>query len=504
MESADRAYRKLLAHLSDAAVMSSTLSLLNWDQETHMPPGGADLRASQVAQLAELLQRRRSSRTLGRLIDEAQPVAEGLPPDADVVVILREAKRDHERATRIPPKLAAERARLRSLARTAWAEAREKGEFALFLPWLENVFRLMRRWGEALADGKGDAYDALLDDHEPGADAAALRAIFGPLESSLRALLGRILGTGRTVDTSPLARPCPVPVQRAFARSATEAIGFDYVRGALDDALHPFCSTLSPDDVRLTSRYQETAFADGFFSALHEAGHGIYEQGLRRDAYGTALAEASSYGVHESQSRLWENLVGRSLGFWRHFLPRAQAAFPSLSGVPLDAFHRALNEVQPSFIRVDADETTYNLHILLRFELEQALLSGDLEARDLPDAWNERFERSFGIRPPDDRQGCLQDVHWSISLVGYFPTYTLGNVYAAQIHERAAGDLGDLDAAFAKGEFAPLRGWLADRIHRHGRRYAPRELIEKATGAPPSPGPLLRHLERRAAEVYGV
>lgn len=504
MERAERAYRKLLAHLRDIATMQATVSLLNWDQETHMPPGGAGLRADQLAQLAELVQKRRSARALGRLLDEAAPVAEGRPPDADQAAILREARRDYDRAARIPPKLAAERARLRSLARVAWAEAREKKDYAIFLPWLAKTFDLMRRWGEALSQGESP-YDALLEDYEAGQTAAGLRAIFAPLEASLRALLRRVEASGREVDTAPLGRPCPVEAQRAFARSATAAIGFDYERGTLHDTLHPFCSTLAPGDIRLTSRYSETAFLDGFFSALHEAGHGIYEQGLPAERYGTPICEACSLGVHESQSRLFENLVGRSLGFWRHFLPRARAAFPgALDGIPAEAVYRAVNGVAPSFIRVDADELTYNLHIFLRFDLEQALVAKDLAPSDLPGAWNERFAKAFGMTPGHDAEGCLQDIHWSIGLVGYFPTYTLGNVYAAQLYDRARRDLGDLDAAFARGEFAPLKDWLHERIHRHGRRYHPATLIEKATGAPPSPEPLLSHLERRAAEVYGA
>ncbi|HEX5137630.1 MAG TPA: carboxypeptidase M32 [Planctomycetota bacterium] len=501
---AERAFRKLLDHLRDCGTLSATISLLDWDQETHMPPGGAALRATQLAQLAEVLHRKRSSRTLGRLLEEAQPLAEGRPPDSDEAAILREAKHDHDRATRIPAKLAAERAKLRSLAREAWADAREKRDFAIFLPWLTKVFHLMRRWGEALSRGESP-YDALVEDYEPGQTSAEIRNIFGPLETALRSLLRRIEASGRTVDTAPLSRPCPLDAQRAFAKTATTAIGFDYARGTLDDTLHPFCSTLSPDDIRLTSRYQERAFADGLYSALHEAGHGIYEQGLPKDHFGTPLCDACSFGVHESQSRLLENLVGRSLGFWRHILPLARKAFPgALDGATPEALYRAVNEVRPSFIRVDADEVTYNLHIFLRFDLEQALLRKDLAPEDLPGAWNERFKASFGMTPTDDAEGCLQDIHWSICLVGYFPTYTLGNVYAAQLFDRARKDLGDLDAAFARGEFGPLKDWLHERIHRHGRRYRAKELIERAAGALPSPEPLLSHLEGRAADVYGL
>jgi len=500
---AERAFRKLLDHLRDCRTLSSTFRLLNWDQETHMPPGGAPLRASQLAQIAEILHKKRSSKTLGRLLEDAQPVAESRAPDSDEAAILREVKHDYDRATRIPAKLAAERAKLRSLAREAWAEARGKRDFAIFLPWLAKVFHLSRRWGEALSQGESP-YDALLEDYEPGQTAAGIRAIFGPLETALRALLRRVQASGRVIDTSVLGRPCPVDGQRALARTATAAIGFDYQRGTLDDTLHPFCSTLSPDDIRLTSRYQERVFADGFYSALHEAGHGIYEQGLPKEHFGTPLCDACSYGIHESQSRLYENLVGRSLGFWRHFLPLAQEALPkALDGTHPETLYRAVNEMRPTLTRVDADEVTYNLHIFLRFDLEQAMLANDLAPKDLPAAWNERFEKSFGMRPEHDADGCLQDIHWSICLVGYFPTYTLGNVYGAQLFDRAKEELGDLDAAFARGEFAPLTRWLRERIHRHGRRYRPTELIRRATGALPSPEPLLSHLERRAAEVYG-
>jgi carboxypeptidase Taq len=504
MGKAEGAYRKLAGHLGETAVLQSSMSLLSWDQETHMPPGGAELRARQMAQLAGLLQRRRAAPTIGRLLDEARPLAERLPPDSEVAAVLREARRDYDRAKRIPPKLAAERADLRSRARQAWAQARANNDFEGFLPWLEKVFAMMRRWADALGYAE-HPYDALVDDYEPGETAARVRRLLGPLRDSLLTLVRRIQNAPRRVDSSALAHPCPIDAQRTFAREAAAAIGFDFGRGALHDTVHPFCSGLWPGDVRITSRYRETSFPDGFFSLLHEAGHGLYEQGLPTEHFGTPLGDACSYGVHESQSRLWENLVGRSLGFWLHFLPRARKAFPgAFDRMTPEEFHRAVNEVVPSFVRVDADEVTYNLHICLRFELEEALLAGDLAPADLPSAWNERFTAIFGITPPDDREGCLQDVHWSETLVGYFPTYTLGNVYAAQIHERARADLGDLDGAFAKGDFAPLLGWLRERIHRHGRRYPPARLVEVASGAPPSPGPLLHHLETTAARVYGL
>lgn len=288
-------------------------------------------------------------------------------------------------------------------------------------------------------------------------------------------------------------------------RQGVEAVGFDLARGRVDVSAHPFCSGAGPSDVRLTTRYRDRVFPDSLLSALHEAGHGIYEQGLLEENFGTPMGEACSFGIHESQSRLVENFVARSRGFWDRFLPVARALFPdALRGVDAAAFHRAVNDVRPSLVRVDADEVTYNLHVVVRFELEGAMLRGELAPADLPAAWNEAYRRELGVGPPDDAQGCLQDIHWSIGSIGYFPTYSLGNVYAAQIHERALRDLGDLEALYRRGEFGPLREWLRERIHRHGKRYPPRRLVEEATGSPPSPDALVRHLEARYGEVYGL
>jgi carboxypeptidase Taq len=286
---------------------------------------------------------------------------------------------------------------------------------------------------------------------------------------------------------------------------AARAIGFDFERGRLDVTTHPFCSGLGPLDVRMTTRYDENHFNDAFFSVLHEAGHGIYEQGLSMERYGTPVGASCSLGIHESQSRLWENLVGRSRGFWRGFFGTVRAAFPeALEGSAPEGFYRAVNETRPSLIRVEADEVTYNLHIFLRFELELALVSGELEPEDLPGAWNETFERFLGMRPPDDVSGCLQDIHWSAGLIGYFPTYALGNLYASQFFRAAEAELGDLQEAFARGEFDPLRRWLNENIHQHGKRYPPRRLVEVVTGSPLSHEPLMRHLETKYGEIYGL
>jgi carboxypeptidase Taq len=305
-------------------------------------------------------------------------------------------------------------------------------------------------------------------------------------------------------DDALLRRDFPVERQKSFGAAAAAALGFDFLRGRLDIATHPFCTALGPADCRLTARYREHDFSEGFFTILHEVGHGLYEQGLDAAHWGTPMGEAASLGLHESQSRLYENLVGRSRGFWRHFFPLARRTFSeALGGVAADDFHRAVNVVRPSLTRVRADEVTYNLHILVRFELERALLAGDLPAADLPAAWEEAYGRHLGLSPGDDAEGCLQDGHWASGLIGYFPTYTLGNVFAAQLFARAEADLGGLECPFSRGDFGGLLGWLRERVHRHGQRYPAARLIESATGAAPDPGPLVRSLHARYAEVYG-
>jgi len=294
-------------------------------------------------------------------------------------------------------------------------------------------------------------------------------------------------------------------VQERLSRDAAKKIGFDFDAGRLDIAVHPFCSDLGPGDVRITTRYDEKYFGDAFFGVLHETGHSLYEQGLPAEHWGTPLGEAISLGIHESQSRMWENLVGRSRSFWKHFFPKVTFAFPEqLAGVTPDQWHFAINDVRPSFIRTESDETTYNLHVLLRFEMEQAMLGSDLPVDDVPAAWNERMKKYLGLTPPDDAKGCLQDVHWSHGSLGYFPTYTLGNLYAAQFFNQAREDLGDLDDQFSRGEFAALLYWLRDRIHQHGKRHRAPDLVRKVTGKPLSADPLLAHLRRNAAELYGV
>jgi len=396
--------------------------------------------------------------------------------------------------------------RVTALAQQHWADARTNNTFQTFAPWLKQIIDLKREEAAIVgfAEG-GEPYDALLDEYEPGASSADVAAVFDAMRKELVPLLDDIKGATRQPDTSLLQQTFPVDCQAQFGREAAAAIGFDFSEGRLDITTHPFCSGFGPGDCRLTTRYDEKFFSSAFFGTLHESGHGMYEQGLLKDAFGTPMGSSVSLGIHESQSRMWENLVGRSRPFWDHFFPRAQQLFPdSLGKTTLDHFHFAINAVNPSLIRVEADEVTYNLHIMLRFDLERDLIAGTLRSEDIPEAWNSRFESDFGIKPASDTEGCLQDIHWSAGLLGYFPTYALGNMYAAQFFEAAEAEVGNLNSLFSKGEFAPLLTWLREHIHHHGQRFSATRLVEVVTGKPLSNKPLMKQLNDRFRPLYGI
>lgn len=498
------AYEELSRELRSIALLRSCSAALSWDEQTYLPPGGAAHRADQLALLAGLAHRQATSPRLGELLAQ-QAEANALPPDSMEAANLREAKRSYERATRLPQRLVEELSRVATLAQQAWVEAKSKSDFAAFQPWLEQTIALKREEASALGSASGNLYDALLEDYEPGTTCAEIQAIFTPLRQELVQLVTAIRESGKDRSEEILTRSYPVSVQREFCEQAARAIGFSFHDGRLDISAHPFCSGLGPGDCRLTTRYDEHHFPGAFFGTMHEAGHGIYEQGLNREQFGLACGDACSLGVHESQSRLWENFVGRSRSFWQHFYPQAQSRFPAALGtVDLDTFYQAINVVRPSWIRVEADEVTYNLHIMLRFELEQVLLSGDLPIADVPAVWNEKFESYFGLRPPTAALGCLQDVHWAAGLIGYFPTYSLGNMYAAQLYQRAEEVLGSLPELFARGEFQPLKEWLNREIHLHGRRYPAPVLMQKVTGQSSSHRPLIDHLWKKFGSLYGL
>jgi carboxypeptidase Taq len=504
MATTQELYDELVSHLTGTALLGSCSAVLGWDEQTYLPTGGAEHRANQLSLLAGMVHERATSSRVGELLSELEDSA-GCEEDSPQAVNVREARHDYDRATKLPRRLVEEISRVTSLAQQHWVAARKKADAAEFIPWLEQVVALKREEAEAIGYGDGVPYDALLDQYEPGASTADVEAIFTPLREELVSLVAAIKESGVRTDSTIITRRYPIDAQREFGIEAATQIGFDFEQGRLDEAAHPFCSGFGPGDCRLTTRYDERHFPGAFFGTLHEAGHGMYEQGLDTSAYGTPLGESASLGIHESQSRMWENFVGRSRAFWTHFYPLAQQAFAeALDDVAVEDFYRAVNDVQPSFIRVEADEVTYNLHIMLRFELEQQLVSGDLKPADVPGVWNETFARYFDLTPPNDALGCLQDIHWSGGGIGYFPTYALGNMFAAQFFEQARQDLGDLDEQFARGEFTPLREWLNEHIHRRGKTYRANRLVEVVTGEPLSHKPLVRHLHAKFNELYNL
>ncbi len=508
-QSASALFDEVCQHVRQSSLLASVSAALEWDERTMMPAAEAEHRADQTTLLSGMIHQRWTDPELVAKVSElaAGPLATGLlasQTDSETAVTIRRLKRLIDKKTRLPRSLVEELARTAVLGQSAWEQARRDNNFAHFQPWLAKTFDLKRQQAEALGY-KQSPYDALLDDYEPEELTANVGRVLADLREQLVPLAAAIRASGRQPDTSLLNRHYSIDVQESFGKEAAAAIGFDFARGRLDVTAHPFCTTLGPHDCRITTRYDERFFNAAFFGILHEAGHGIYEQGLPPDRFGMPLGEAISLGIHESQSRLWENLVGRSRAFWQHFYSAARKRFPAALGcADLDAFYFAINDVRPSLIRVEADEATYNLHILIRFELEQALLDGDLPAADAPAAWNEKYRQYLGIVPDRDAEGVLQDVHWSAGLVGYFPTYTLGNLYASQFFATADQELGGLHGQFARGEFRPLRDWLREKIHRHGQRYSAAELVKRVTGRELSSGPLLTDLREKYGELYGI
>lgn len=493
----DQAYAELIRLAREETLLASCSDLLEWDEETYMPRGGVEHRAEQMALLAGMLHERGSDPRFGELLEAVEGSALVADPEGVAAVNVRELRREYDRERRLPKALVEEGARVATRAAQAWADAREAADFRPFGPWLDRVVALAREEAEAVGY-PAVPYDALLDDYEPGVTTAEVAALFAELRRELVPMVDALRDAPVAVPAYVLRREFPVDRQRLFAEAVAAALGFDLERGRLDVGLHPFCTAIGPGDIRIALRLHRRNFAMGFFVLLHEVGHALYDQGLDATHYGTPMGNAPSLGLHESQSRLWENQVGRSRGFWEHFFPRLRNVFhEALHDVSLETFVQVINRVAPGPDRTRADEITYNLHILIRFELEQALLADDLRAADLPAAWNEAYDRYLGVKPRHDREGPLQDGHWAEGMIGYFPTYTLGNVYAAQLYDRALAELGDLDAAFARGEFTPLLEWLRGTVHRHGQRYRVPALIQRATGSPPSPAALLTGLRRR-------
>ncbi|MBI3410073.1 MAG: carboxypeptidase M32 [Planctomycetes bacterium] len=498
------AYDELIQRFKETRLLESIGGLVGWDERTYMPPRGSAHRAEQMALLAKLCHQKLTDRRIGELLIKLEQSPLVKDDESVQAVNIREIRRVYDRAVKLPESLVEELARVTTRAQNVWQEARKDNDFAAFAPWLEKVVHLKRQEAQAIGF-KESPYDALLDEYEPGATASEITKVFAELRKDLVPLVQEVTSAKKKPRKDILSRDYALDRQHLFGQSAAAAIGFDFTSGRLDTTVHPFCSGIGPGDCRLTTRFHPREFNQGFFGILHEAGHGIYDQGLDADHFGTPMGSAVSLGIHESQSRLWENQVGRGRPFWEHFFPRLKQSFPgTMDDVSLDDWLFAINNVERSFIRVEADEANYNMHIIVRFELEQALIRGDLNPRDVPGAWNEKFRQSFELTPPSDAQGCLQDIHWSMGGLGYFPTYTLGNLYAAQLMEQARKDLGNLDDDFRRGDFAGLKTWLNDNVHRRGQKYRPRELCRRITGRPLSHGPLLKYLRQKYAELYEI
>jgi len=499
-----KAYQALIERSRDAHLIGATSGILSWDQETMMPMGGVDFRSRQQAILAKLEHQMSTDPTIGELLFKCESDRSFMDSDSIESANVIQLRRDYAKATKLPERLITELAEVSSKAQHEWAAARKASDFKMFLPWLEKLVALNREKASCLGiPAGGEAWDALADTYEPGCTAASVTRVFTPLRTRLVAMIGEFMAGSRRPSNRFNELALGVDAQAKFARMVVESIGFDFNRGRLDTSTHPFCGGSHCGDVRMTTRFTETCLNDALGSSMHEAGHGMYEQGLPALAIGTPAGTAVSLGIHESQSRLWENQVGRSLPFWKWCAPKLSEFFgAAVQGFSIEELYGAANIIEPGFIRVDADEATYNMHVMVRFEIERLLISGALAPKDLPGEWNSRYKEYLNLTVPDDRRGCLQDVHWSMGAFGYFPTYTLGTLYSAQFFDAAKRALPGMEDGFAKGDFAPLLHWLNKEIHAHGRRYLPEELCRRVTGEPLSSEPYLKYLDGKLRPLY--
>jgi carboxypeptidase Taq len=495
-------FNELLRRLGELQDVEKTSQVLGWDEETKMPPLGAEARSEQRATIARIAHELQIDPALGELLEELRPFEESHPYESFEASLVRVARCDYDKAIRVPSDLRADLSRLASRGYRAWLQAREQQDYGVLLPYLEQGLELRRQYVECFAP-YDDPYDPLLDVYEPGMKTVEVESIFARLKEALVPMIRSFADTA-SVDDSSLHGHFPRAAQRRFSLAMLEQWGMDRSAWRLDKTVHPFMTCFSPSDIRLTTNFHEDSL-HGVLSCLHEFGHGVYERYVDPRYTRTPLAEGVSSAFHESQSRLWENLVGRNLATWRFFYPQLQDAFPDhFADVSLETFHKALNKVAPSMRRVDADEVTYCLHIILRFELERAMLTGELDLRDLPEAFDAKMRDYLGLQPPDITSGALQDAHWSDLTFGYFPTYALGNVVSVQLWERAQADVGPLEEQFERGEFTPLRDWLTEHVYRWGRSFSPQDLLERATGGSIDPEPYVRYLERKLNDLLGA
>ena len=492
---------QLKERLGEVSDIGRAASVLGWDQQVNMPTQGNEARGQQLATLSKIAQEKFISDEVGRLIDDLKQELDG--SDSDDAAMLRVTARNYDKAKRVPPEFIQEQAIVSSRAFEAWVEAKGKSDFSIFRPHLEKVVELVHKYVSFFPPGN-HPYDTLLDDYEPGMKTEEVKAIFDGLRPKQVKLI-KAIASSKQVKDDFLFRKYNEKKLNDFGVNIITKFGYDWNRGRQDKAPHPFETTFSVNDVRITTRFEEDNPLAMLFSTMHESGHAMYEQGVNPAYERTSLAGGTSLAVHESQSRMWENLVGRSMSFWEYFYPALKKTFPSqLDGVSLKTFYKGINKVQPSLIRVNADEATYNLHIMLRLELEIGMVEGTIAVKDLPEIWNTKMEEYLGVVPPDDAHGVLQDIHWSGGAIGYFSTYALGNLISAQLWEKIRKDIRNLDDQICKGDFSELLGWLRKNIHQYGHKYEPQVLVEKVTGSKITPEPYVRYLTKKYGEIYGL
>ena len=471
--------KELKKRLQDISHLSSVLALLCWDQEVYMPKKGADRRAASIAELNGIIHNKFLAIDSDGLLTKLKKELDENKLKGKDVVIVTEVWRNFEREKKLPEEFVREIAETVSRAQGVWAEARNKNDFKLFLPWLTKIVKLKRKEAEYIGYEKSP-YDALLDACEPGMDSEQALQILNDLKDFLMPFLKEIKDSQKNINPKILEGKFPLDRQAVFNEMVVSKMGFDMEAGRIDKTTHPFADGLHPNDVRITTRYRLNDALYSLGSVIHEAGHGIYEQGLPVEDFGTPLSESVSLGIHESQSRMWENIIGKSKSFWKYFYPKLQKEFPEpFKKVALDDFLKVINKVAPSLIRTEADEVTYNLHIILRFEIEKEMIEGSIDLKDLPKIWKSKMKEYLGVDVPSDALGVLQDVHWSIGLIGYFPTYAFGNLYSAQFFSKMKKDIPDTDKKMVKGDFVEIKKWLNKKIHAHGKTYKAGELVKK-------------------------
>jgi carboxypeptidase Taq len=499
MEPKIQQLKEILGEISD---LNHASAVLGWDQQTYMPAGGAEARGNQLALLGKLSHERGTSPELGKLLEGLKPYAESIDPDSDEARLVKVTTRAFKKATCVPTRHIIDFAQITTLGQQSWMEARQAGNYSIFQPALERIVELRQEYASFFPDFE-HPYDSLLDDFEPGMKTSEVKKIFEAVRPKQVELI-KAIAAKPNVDNSFLHQPFDEKKQWDFGAEVITQFGYDWKRGRQDKAAHPFTIGFSVNDVRITTRVDPNFLNPMMFGTFHECGHALYGQGADPNLERTGLEEGASLAVHESQSRLWENLVGRSMPMWEHFYPRLQKVFPQLKDVSLEAFYKGINKVQPSLIRVEADEATYNLHIMLRMEIEIALLEGQAKVKDLPELWNSKMKEYLGVTPPNDIQGVMQDIHWSSGMIGYFSTYALGNLVSAQLWEKINQDIPDLAEQIRKGKFENLLAWLRKNIHRHGAKFEPQELVKKVTGSKIDPAAYIRYLTKKYSEIYGL